>query len=297
MFKKITEKLKFKIRKTLFNILLNYFNVVAVNKSFKTQNIRLLLHLDSYIDWMCLVNDKLYELDYLSALKEKILRNKGSEDLLFFDIGSNIGIYSIYLSKNLDIKSYAFEPIPYLSERIFINSRLNSLNNIEIINKAVGDISRESINMYYANVESTHFHKKNEGMFSAVINSNKNRTEDNFELTVPQISIDDFVKGANLNGNEFLILKIDVEEYEFIVLAGMRNLLEYHRGTIYIQLELLLNEERVKDIYIDCINFLYKLGFKASILKNGEWENCNYQLTESVVSQNVLFIKDAIMLT
>jgi FkbM family methyltransferase len=294
LFKKLSNKLKFKIRKFLFNILLNYFNVTSVNKLFKSQNISLLLYLNSYIDWMCLINDKLYELDYLSALKDKITLNKSSEDLLFFDIGSNIGIYSIFLSKNLNIKSYAFEPIPYLSERIFVNSRLNSLNNIEIINKAVGDISRESINMYYANVESTHFSKKNEGMFSAVINSNKNRTNDTFALTVPQISIDDFVESLNLSGNEFLILKIDVEEYEYFVLNGMKNLLEYHKGTIYIQIELLLSEEAVKDLYIKCINFLYKLGFRAFILVNGKWESCNYNLTASEVSQNVLFIKDSV---
>ena len=60
----------------------------------------------------------------------KINNKDKNKDLIFFDIGSNIGLYSIYASQTIDkIKVYSFEPSFNNLSILSKNISINNLNN------------------------------------------------------------------------------------------------------------------------------------------------------------------------
>jgi FkbM family methyltransferase len=60
---------------------------------------------------------------------------------VFFDIGSNVGVYSLFVStKRKDIIVHAFEPLFKIAERLKYNSQLNNLNDrLKVNNIALTD--------------------------------------------------------------------------------------------------------------------------------------------------------------
>ena len=66
------------------------------------------------------------------------LNEHGSEDKYLFDIGANLGVYSIYYAKKFNAKVFAFEPSFKNLEIMARNIRLNSLHaNITIISNPI----------------------------------------------------------------------------------------------------------------------------------------------------------------
>ena len=74
---------------------------------------------------------------------------------IILDVGSNIGVYSILYSKlNPNSCIYAFEPYPINTTQLRKNVGLYNLTNVQIIEKAVGDISMP-ISFYIPSDDST----------------------------------------------------------------------------------------------------------------------------------------------
>jgi hypothetical protein len=65
---------------------------------------------------------------------------------VFYDVGANVGYYSIEMAAKLgpSAKIIAFEPQPDLAQAIATSARLNGMDNINVINAAVGDSTREA---------------------------------------------------------------------------------------------------------------------------------------------------------
>jgi hypothetical protein len=76
-----------------------------------------------------------YELED-SEMLYKLVKNND----VIFDIGANIGWYSIHLSKKLTgANIYSFEPIPETFSKLKRNVELNKMDNINIVNIAFSD--------------------------------------------------------------------------------------------------------------------------------------------------------------
>ena len=59
---------------------------------------------------------------------------------LFFDIGANLGVYSVLASGVKGCKSFAFEPIPKTFQKLIEQIRINKLEELVCcINKGVSD--------------------------------------------------------------------------------------------------------------------------------------------------------------
>jgi FkbM family methyltransferase len=141
---------------------------------------------------------------------------------IFLDIGANTGFYSVMFAvKNLCPRIIAFEPDPGNYARLIDNLRLNSLTDrVEAVPFALGDRAGE-VKLY-------------EGWSG-------NRGEST--IAVPEQTPQDkshMVRVARLDdlhawSGQRLMLKIDVEGYEFEVLSGMSRTLR--NNGCYVQIE------------------------------------------------------------
>ncbi len=140
----------------------------------------------------------------------------------FLDIGANTGFYSVmFATKRLCPRILAFEPDPGNYARLMANLRLNDLvNRVEAVPVALGERTGE-VTLYQG-------YKGNLG--ESTIAAPEQTPRDITHL-VRVARFDDLHALAG----QILMIKIDVEGYEFEVLAGMQRTLR--DNACYVQLE------------------------------------------------------------
>ncbi len=157
------------------------------------------------------------------GIPEFIITNNGYEEVtlkkiesilkegnIFFDLGSNIGFYSVLASKFIgeNGKVISFEPTPDTRKYLSKNISANKLQNVFVEPMAISDKSG------FAYFEVT----ENSECNSITQNTNtKSET-----IMIPTISIDEYC----LNKNIFSIdlIKMDIEGQEYNALLGMKNI-------------------------------------------------------------------------
>jgi len=130
---------------------------------------------------------------------------------IIFDVGANVGLYSVLLARRTGPtgRVVAFEPEPATFARLQANVRLNSLDNVVCVSKALGDHSGEA-RLFASPVI---------GSFSLV-----EAGRDGEEASTVEIDQGDRLIGAGQLPPPRLV-KIDVEGYEYHVALGLRGTL------------------------------------------------------------------------
>jgi FkbM family methyltransferase len=135
-----------------------------------------------------------------------------SEDDIVFDLGSNIGVFSIFAAANNPrCNIYSFEPEPKTFEHLKQNIDLNSYSDrITPIQKVVGDtLGVEKLYISYSDNQATH-------SLAQTTHHSGNTVE--VDITTVDVMVDN---------HQFPdVIKIDVEGAEERVLNGMRNSLK-----------------------------------------------------------------------
>ncbi|MDB9775838.1 FkbM family methyltransferase [Vicingaceae bacterium] len=129
-----------------------------------------------------------------------------NEEDVFFDVGANIGSYTVLSSKVCGAKSFSFEPSKITYERLSNNIFLNRIDTLVTpFNLGVSEKS-ETLN------------------FSTGFDTVNHVTAKEMEYTekIDTISLNEVCKTNNVIPN---LLKIDVEGFEFKVIAGASELL------------------------------------------------------------------------
>lgn len=147
----------------------------------------------------------MYDYNNMSLLKELMHR---IEKPVFFDIGANIGAYSLIASEVSHAEVYAFEPHPLTYNRLVKNIKLNKCSNIFPVNQA---LDRESGEIHFANTQEL-------ATNHILRNSNNNQKS----IVVSSIRGEEY---CNLNSVVPNIVKLDVEGFEHDVLIGFGQLL------------------------------------------------------------------------
>ena len=143
---------------------------------------------------------------------QKLLVNiiRDSKDICFYDIGANIGYYTLLFSESSNIKEiYSFEPSPVLSQNLRESLKDNS--KVKILNLGLSDIVSEK--EFFLNKDSSNL--------SSFIKLTKASA-----LKVKVDTLDHLISSGKINPPD--LIKMDVEGYEFNVLKGFSLINEYN---------------------------------------------------------------------
>jgi FkbM family methyltransferase len=197
------------------------------------------------------------------------------EEGTVLDIGANLGVMTYYLAKEYPKRRvFSFEPIPYNYENLLRLKKKFGLNNVSTFQIALGD-ENGLINMILPVEKSVRFH----GL--AHVKDGLDQIKSNGELFQCPIHRLDDIEELNNVCNPVTGIKMDVENYEYIVLKGAAKLLQKHMPIIYC--ELWDNENR-----INTMKFLKGLGYKVFILSKHSLIHFD---REKHKTQNFFFVK------
>jgi len=142
------------------------------------------------------------------------------ENAVFWDVGANIGLYSIYSAKSKNCQVFAFEPsvfnLEFLAKNIYINE-LQQL--ITIVPIALSD--KKSLNLF----------KMNNPVWGGALSAfgvnfdqHGNVFNTSFEYSIPGLSADEVVKVFDIPKPDYI--KIDVDGIEHLILSGAYDILQ-----------------------------------------------------------------------
>jgi len=131
---------------------------------------------------------------------KEILDEIDSDDL-FWDVGACVGTHTCLIAQKAD-RVEAFEPSPVNYERLKENIELNNLNNVEVLNQALGKEKKKGHLSYESG-------EPGEGLHHI--------SDEGYEVIVMQ---GDYSTGCYPD-----VAKIDVEGAEYEVLIGMKDIL------------------------------------------------------------------------
>ena len=145
----------------------------------------------------------------------------------FVDSGCNFGAYSIPIAKKFKNKNiYAFDASRKAIYNLEQNINLNRIKNIDYFNIGVGDKNTE----LYFNEDVNSL--KNDGSFRFTKNKNKNK--------IKIYRLDDFFKNEKIFLNKNIVIKIDLEGFDFLALKGLTNTLKKSKVIIFIEISKML---------------------------------------------------------
>lgn len=169
----------------------------------------------------------LSEQEQIKIAKEIISKNN-----VCFDVGANVGLYSLLFSRYSKLV-YAFEPLPRNLSFLYKTIEINQIRNVIIVPCAVADKNKLS-------------------WFQVGKNYSLGRLTTKGNQPVMVLSLDNFIKESLVVPD---IIKIDVEGSELSVLRGSKNLLSESKPIILLS----THGDKVKK---ECLDFLKQLNYK-----------------------------------
>lgn len=199
-----------------------------------------------------------------------LIQSEGPYNGDIFDVGANIGSYSMYfysaLRKGASVV-YSFEPIQELAKKLQRTALANSCGKfLRVESVAVSD--RDGMADIFVDVDI----RKDPGQSSLV-----ERGGGELALTIPTVTIDNFYKGEGV-----AFIKIDVEGNEPNVLMGARGVLEKFHPKIFFE----VNKKTFGDYlkaYEVFSKMLFPLGYKLFSVEKGKLVNLKEELVKAEV--------------
>ena len=165
-----------------------------------------------------------------SELELKTILEFINEGDVIFDIGANIGCFSVPFAKKVGSngKVYAFEPQKFIFNLLKKNAVCNELNNLQIFNNAIGDANTI--------LELNDFDYSQSGNFGGITltenydNSVCAKIKGTKKNKIKTLTLNNFLNLKKCN-----FLKIDVELMESNVLKGAKEFIKKFRPIIWIE--------------------------------------------------------------
>ena len=174
--------------------------------------------------WM-LKHLKPWDYEQILRLKDILKESKS----LFIDCGSNFGAYSIVISslcKNTEVLS--FDASKKMISRLKENIKLNKLSNIQAFNYGVGEKNSKD----YFNDNDNEFMNLGSYRFEKKTNSR----------LLKVIALDSFLKKFQLLKYNKIVIKLDIEGYEFEALKGLEKIIKTFKPIFFIEISKMLLE-------------------------------------------------------
>lgn len=196
---------------------------------------------------------------------------------IFWDIGANVGLYSVYAAKK-GCKVYAFEPSVFNLEVLARNSNLNNLTDlISIIPGALSDKTGfGTLNMTSTEIGGAlSTFDKSYGFDGKVLKTI-------FRYTTFALTIDDAVQKFGIPAPEHI--KLDVDGIEHLILAGGTNSLGKVK-TVLIEISHEFKEQKAI-----VTAFLEKEGFRHKKFTTEELQKFN--ISENMPTVNQIWVRN-----
>jgi len=177
-----------------------------------------------------------YELD-----KQVLFSKYVKPGTIVFDVGANVGLYSLLASvfAGENGKVFSFEPLPeniyYLKKHI----GLNNLKNVKVIEKAVSD-------------------KVSTVRFNFGDNRSSGHISNDGEIEVVTINLDEFIKEGNPLPD---LIKMDIEGAEYEALLGAKELLKSKKPVIFLA-------THSAELRAKCLKLIAEFGYNAKSIDN-----------------------------
>ena len=133
---------------------------------------------------------------------------------VLWDVGANIGLYSIYAAKTRDCKVFAFEPSVFCLEFLSRNIWLNELQSqITIVPNPLSDKTQPNLLTLHSREWG-----ESSNSFGTSLDQDGEEINASFDYSILGITIDEAISKLNLPAPEHI--KIDVDGIEPLILAG-----------------------------------------------------------------------------
>jgi len=172
--------------------------------------------------------------------KQKAFSNSLHEDSVVYDIGANVGFYTLisaYIT-GLSGKVFAFEPSSRNCRYLRTHLDLNGVKNVTILEAAVSDYSGQG------------FFDRSDDSFQGKLAENG--------TPVKVVSLDTLVQKKKILPPD--VMKIDVEGGELRVLKGSEQLLRRYSPNIFLA-------THGGDVHSACVEYLLSIGYSVRSLR------------------------------
>jgi FkbM family methyltransferase len=171
-------------------------------------------------------------------------------DEVFYDIGANVGVYTVYAATRNNMKVYAFEPTFHNYYLLNKNIFLNELRTTSAFNIALSNENK---------MEMIHMKSIIDGAAEAnlgnCLDHNKRVFAPAFSQGVISYRLDDFIEKYDADFPTHI--KIDVDGLEAEIVEGsMRTLQDRRLRSVLIE----INEK--SETYMNVVSLMERLGFK-----------------------------------
>ena len=190
------------------------------------------------------------------------------------DIGANIGIMTVHIARTIKgVTVYSFEPMPNNIAALKRIIHYFKLTNVQLREVALGNTEGE-VEMVMPVISNVRM----QGL-SHVVHDSITEFNEGEKFKVPLLMLDKMEELMNAQ-KRVSAIKIDVENFEFFVLDGAKNLITKHKPIVYA--ELWENENREK-----CFTLFNNLSYKTFVVVDNT--TVEYDRTEHV-TQNFIFL-------
>lgn len=196
-----------------------------------------------------------YAIEVYDSGEIRLLRHlfDADENLVLFDIGGNIGTYSRYVCENFKhARVHVFEPsVVHYSK---LEASLAEYRDQCQLNNFGLSSSNEELILY----------KDHEITGSATLVDRSNEAFSQIKEKVKLVAIDDYISNMKIEKIDYI--KIDVEGWEYEIIAGLRGQLE--SGIVkYVQFEVTRNTLKINKTIPDFFMLLNQYGYIINIIR------------------------------
>ncbi len=198
---------------------------------------------------------------YLNRVEQKQtiqFINHVRRDDIVFDIGANVGYYSILASRIVGKKGIVFSFEPVVRNLVFIYNhvRLNKLENVVILPFACSEKTRLEIFSFGPDFAQGHIENT-----SKILNFNSYS-----QTFVNAVTIDEFVNKSGFMPN---VIKLDVEGAELLVIKGAKETLIKCKPKIFLSVH-------SSELEVSCIKYLRDLSYNFILIDEKERPSVEY---------------------
>lgn len=192
-----------------------------------------------------------------------------------FDIGANIGWYSLVLSKKFPLSAiHSFEPLPETFASFVTNISMNQAE--KVISNNFGFSNEAKTLKFYTSLHTS------------VSNSSQNITDDN-QVTETECKVVTLDSYAYLNNISVDVIKCDVEGAELFVFQGGLQTIEKFKPIVFTEM---LRKWSAKFGYHpnDIIDLFTTLGYQCFSNKGNHQLSITKEVTDSTINTNFFFL-------